>query len=220
LGHNGVGKTTLLHTLAGIRAPARGSVSLEGRPLPRWSRRRAAQRLAILLQEYADAFPGAVLDTVLIGRHPHLGMWQWEGPQDIELARQALRDMDIEALESRSTATLSGGERRRMEIAAVLTQAPRLLLLDEPTNHLDLHHQIRVLDGLTDRYRRDAALVMTLHDVNLAARYCDHVLLLFGDGEALWGTSEQMLSEEHLTRLYGHPIHLAWGRGRRLYFPE
>jgi len=157
---------------------------------------------------------------VLIGRHPHLGMWQWEGPQDIELARQALRDMDIEALESRSTATLSGGERRRMEIAAVLTQAPRLLLLDEPTNHLDLHHQIRVLDGLTDRYRRDAALVMTLHDVNLAARYCDHVLLLFGDGEALWGTSEQMLSEEHLTRLYGHPIHLAWGRGRRLYFPE
>ncbi len=220
LGRNGVGKTTLLHTLGGLRPPAQGVIALEGTPLSRISRRDAAQRLAILFQEYADAFPSSVLDTALIGRHPHLGMWQWEGPRDIQLARQALADMGIAALETRMTATLSGGERRRLEIAAVLTQAPRLLLLDEPTNHLDLHHQISVLDRLTRQYRPDGALMMTLHDVNLAARFCDHILLLFGDGDALWGPAEQVLTEAHLTRLYRHPIHLAWGNGRRFYFPE
>lgn len=220
LGRNGVGKTTLLHTLAGIRRPARGAVVLEGTPLWRWSRRRTARRLAILLQEYADAFPATVLDTVMIGRHPHLGLWQWEGPEDVALARQALEDMGIGALEARPLATLSGGERRRVEIASVLTQAPRLLLMDEPTNHLDLHHQINVLDRLTERYRGGGALLMSLHDVNLAARYCDRILLLFGDGDALWGRANEVLTEANLTRLYRHPIRLAWGAGRRFYFPE
>jgi len=220
LGRNGVGKTTLLHTLAGLRAPAGGTVAFRGTPLARLSRRRIAQGMAILFQEHDDSFPASVLETALVGRHPHLGPWQWEGTEDIHIARQALREMGIADMEARWVSTLSGGERRRLEIAAVLTQSPALMLLDEPTNHLDLHHQIAVLDTLARRRQRDdSALVMTLHDINLAARYCDRLLLLFGDGEVLWGPADEVLTEDNLARLYRHPIRVVKEAGRRLYYP-
>lgn len=221
LGRNGVGKTTLLHTLAGLRAPAGGAVTVQGVPLSRVSRRHAAQRIAVLLQEYSDAFPSSVLETALIGRHPHLGVWQWEGAEDLRIARQALAAMELDGLETRMISTLSGGERRRLEIAAVLTQTPQVLLLDEPTNHLDLHHQIRVLDILAGQCRGEGkALLMSLHDINLAARYCDHLLLLYGRGETLWGAADEVLTEDNVTRLYHYPIRMVQGAARGLYYPE
>jgi len=207
LGRNGVGKTTLLHTLAGLRDAGSGTITLQGRELHALPRRRRAQTIGLLLQDHIDTFPASVLETVLIGRHPYLGALQWEGPDDVALGQEALRAVGLERLAGRNVATLSGGERRRAGIATLLTQDPALLLLDEPVNHLDIHHQIDMLDLLSERSRTgNKALVMVLHDLNLALRYCNRFLLLFGDGETLQGTAAEVLTQETLERLYGHPL--------------
>lgn len=222
LGANGAGKTTLLHTLAGLRPPQGGSLWLQDAPLSRLPRRIVAQRLGLLPQDSSDSFPASVLETALIGRHPHLGRWHHEGAGDMALARQALAQVDLAGYESRPCHTLSGGERRRLALATLLTQAPPLLLLDEPTNHLDLNHQISALQHL--RYLADGgerAVLMALHDVNLAARYCDQVLLLFGGGEWQAGAAADLLTEERLSRLYGHPVvQVAGPEGQRVFLPR
>jgi iron complex transport system ATP-binding protein len=207
LGPNGSGKTTLLHTLAGLRPAQGGEVRLLGRPLPAWRPRERARVLGLLLQDYDDPFPSTVLETALMGRHPHLGRWQREGAEDLARVREALHLMDLDTLETRTVATLSGGERRRLATAALLAQDPRLLLLDEPTNHLDLHHQVRVPQLLARRAAdKQGAAVMVLHDVTAAVRCCDHALLMFADGEPLSGTMTAVVTEENLSRLYGHPV--------------
>ena len=207
LGINGVGKTTLLHTLAGLRKPAAGEARLDGEDIHELPRRTVARKLGLLLQEEGDAFPGTVLETALSGRHPHLGRWQWESAADRELAQQALAQVGLEGFEDRLLDTLSGGERRRLSLATLLCQQPRLFLLDEPTNHLDPHQQIRLLDLLAAQTRDgDRALLMILHDVNLATRFCDHALLLFGDGESLCGPAGEVLTAHNIERLYGHPV--------------
>ena len=206
LGRNGSGKTTLLHTLAGLRRPAAGRIELDGKPLEGQQRRRVAQRVGVLFQNQDDAFPATVLETVLQGRHPHLHSWQWESAADHALARQALSKVGLTGFEGRDIQTLSGGERQRVAVATLLTQQPRLLLLDEPTNHLDLHHQLSVLRtllALCREHRR--AIVMVLHDVNLAARFADHVLLLLGGGEVRLGEKRQIMETAVLEALYGHP---------------
>jgi len=137
LGRNGVGKTLTLHTLAGLRAPAAGSVQLDGRDLGGWTGRERARRIALLPQTTEDPFPSTVLDTALIGRHPHLPFWQWEGDEDLSRARAALATVGLAGLAARDVTSLSGGERRRLEIATLLAQDAPVCLLDEPTNHLD-----------------------------------------------------------------------------------
>jgi len=207
LGRNGSGKTTLLHTLAGLRAPEAGTVRAGEAPIDALSRPRLARHIGVLFQEHSDPFPATAMETALIGRHPHLGPWQWEGPRDFELARQALLDVGLEAFAEREVHTLSGGERRRLGVATVLAQAPGVLLLDEPTNHLDLHQQVRLLELLTARARREGrALVMVLHDINLAARFCDRFLLLFGDGRCRHGDADAVLHRDLLEQLYGHTL--------------
>jgi len=207
LGRNGVGKTTLLHTLAGLRRPDCGSEKLDGMPLISHSRRSIARHLGVLLQEHQDTFPASVMETVLIGRHPYLGPLQWEGAADYTAARESLSAVGLEGMETRDIATLSGGERRRLGIATLLAQDPRVLLLDEPINHMDLHHQILILDLLKQKTLTDAkSMLIVLHELNLAIRYCDYFLLLYGEGETLQGTSEAVLTQPNLERLYGHPL--------------
>ena len=221
LGINGVGKTTLLHTLAGLREPAAGDVRLNGQPISAMPRRQVAQRLGLLLQEEGDAFPGTVLETALSGRHPHLGRWQWESAADIALAERALAQVGLQGLETRQTQTLSGGERRRLSLATLLTQDPQLFLLDEPTNHLDPHQQITLLKRLVAQTRDETrGLLMILHDVNLASRFCDHVLLLFGNGESLHGATAAVLTAENLQRLYGHPVVTLAGPHGPVFLPR
>ncbi len=215
LGRNGAGKTLTLHTLCGLRAPAAGSVLFDGQPLDRWSRRLLAQRLGLLTQNTEDPFPSSVLDTALIGRHPHIGFWKWESEADREIARAALQAVDMETLESREIETLSGGERRRVAIATLLAQDPQLMLLDEPINHLDPQHQIDVLRLLRARADAGHAVVMSLHDIGLAARFCDQAVLLFGNGEWLYGPTQEVMNEETISRLYGVTVReIAWEGGR------
>lgn len=218
LGRNGIGKTTLLHTLAGLRASSAGAIFLEGVAFDTLPQRRIAQSIGVLFQHSEDPFPGTVLETALIGRHPYLTAWQWEGAEDRRRAQQALAAVGMEGMMDRQVATLSGGERQRLAIATLLVQELRLMLLDEPANHLDLHHQIAILDLLAGQARDEGrALLMIGHDLNLTARYCDHVLLLFGEGEVLFGEVAEVLTETNLERLYGHPIRCAEVDGRRVF---
>ncbi|HEX8009747.1 MAG TPA: ABC transporter ATP-binding protein [Casimicrobiaceae bacterium] len=220
LGRNGAGKTTLLHTLAGLRAPAAGAIEIDGRALSTLPRRELARLRGVLPQDDSDAFPATVLETVLVGRHPHLSRWQWEGADDIRIAREALAASDMGGTEARDVRTLSGGERRRVALAALLAQQPRLFLLDEPSSHLDLSHQLALLDRLTAAVRTDGrALVMALHDVNLALRYCDQALLLC-DGEALAGPAQALLTAERLSALYGVPLRAVAGPRGAVFAPE
>ena len=207
LGRNGAGKTTLLHTLAGLRAPDSGRLTLQGSALAALPRKAIARHIGVLFQDHHDAFPATVLETALTGRHPWLGPLQWETATDLALARAALASVGLAALEQRNVGTLSGGERRRLGIAALLTQDPRLLLLDEPVNHLDIHQQIRMLDLLVQQPASGGkALCIVMHDINLAARYCNRFLLLFGDGAFLQGSRDAVMTETSLQRLYRHPL--------------
>ena len=217
LGRNGVGKTLTLHTLAGLRTPSAGTVELDSRGLAAWSGRERARRLALLPQTTEDPFPSTVFDTALIGRHPHLPFWQWEGREDFARARAALAAVGLAGLEARAVESLSGGERRRLAIATLLAQDAAVCLLDEPTNHLDPQHRNEVLDLF--RARADAGLLViaTLHDATLAARHADRVLLLHGDGRWQFGDAATTLCTANLSELYRVPVEELSSRGRRVF---
>jgi iron complex transport system ATP-binding protein len=220
LGANGAGKSLTLHTLAGLRPPAAGSVRLCGRSLGDWPRRERARRLGLLTQVSEDPFPGTVLDAVLVGRHPHVSLWHWESEADVAVARAALAACDLAGLEERAIDTLSGGERRRVALAAVLAQDPDVLLLDEPQNHLDPHHQLDVLRLLRARADRGRAVVATLHDPSLAARFADQVLLLYGDGRWACGDTATTLTAAALSDMYEVHFEEVLVGGRRLFLND
>ncbi|MEL7966756.1 ABC transporter ATP-binding protein [Vreelandella neptunia] len=219
LGPNGAGKTTLLHTLAGLHAPRSGSVQLNESVLGQLRRRHIAQCLGLVFQDRQDGFPATVLETALIGRHPYLSPWQMEGAEDYARAEDALERLDVAHLRDRLVSTLSGGERQRVAIATVLTQAPNVWLADEPTNHLDLHHQSAVMALMAEQANQGQAVIMCLHDLNLAARWCDHVLLLYPNGEACWGTRDSMLVPSALEDLYSQKLAVVEVDGAPVFVP-
>lgn len=219
LGLNGAGKTTLLLTLAGLRSPAAGEVLVGERPLSSWQARDLARIRGLMPQDTVDAFPLTVLEAVLAGRYPHQQGWGRDGPEDLRIARAALERVGLAALAQRDCATLSGGERRGVALATLLAQEPQLYLLDEPTHHLDPHHQIALLDLLAQECGAGKAALMSLHDPNLAARYCSRVLMLFGDGAAEQGRSEDMLTADALSNLYRHPMRCIESGAGRCFLP-
>jgi len=211
MGANGAGKTTLLHTLAGLRPPTSGTVNLQGVDIHSLSRLQIARTLGLLPQDISDPFPATVLETALLGRHPFLKRWEWESDKDHCIARQSLASVNLATSAHRLIDTLSGGERRRVAIATLLTQQPSVMLLDEPTNHLDPYYQIKMLSLLTDhvmtpRPDKHGALIMVIHDINLAARFCSHLLLLMPDGQVMTGSVAELLSVDVLELMYGHPM--------------
>jgi iron complex transport system ATP-binding protein len=219
LGQNGAGKTLTLLTLAGLRAPQSGEIRLHGRPLAKMKRSQVAKELAVLPQSADDAFPATVLETVLVGRHPHVGALGWETGADRRIACRSLEHVGLAPFGERDIATLSGGERRRAAIAQVLTQEPDVYLLDEPTNHLDPQHQLDVLRLFANKTRDGAAVVATLHDVNLAARFARRCLLLYGDGRWELGPTASVLTESRLSELYAVPMEAVRWRDRDLFIP-
>lgn len=206
LGMNGCGKTTLLHTLAGLSDTQAGEVRLNKIPLQQLTRRHIAQQLSLLQQHQEDSFPATVLETVLIGRHPHLQSWQWESDEDHQLAQETLSLVGLSNFTHRSILTLSGGERQRVALATMLVQQTKCRLLDEPINHLDIHHQNEMMKLLTLN-SENIANVFVLHDVNIALKYCTHALLINGGGLTQQGKCDEILTEESLSRLYQHPLH-------------
>jgi iron complex transport system ATP-binding protein len=220
LGANGSGKTTLLHALAGLRAPDAGHIRLEDSVVNDIPPRTRARRIGVLFQEAESEFPATVLETVLTGRYPHLDRWQWEGAQDYRAAEAALEAVGLIGLARRPLATLSGGERRRVEIAALLAQDAPICLLDEPTNHLDLRHQVQVLELVAGRARRPGHLnVFVLHDVNLAARFGTHAILLFDNGECRHGPLADMLNRSNLEQMYHCRLREIRDNGQTWFLP-
>jgi iron complex transport system ATP-binding protein len=217
LGRNGSGKTLTLHTLAGLRPPGAGQVTLDGTALPGLRRRALALRIGLLPQDLEDAFVTTAIETVLIGRHPHLAFWQWESAEDERLAREALAAVDLSHFAARRTDTLSGGEQRRVAVAALLAQQPGIFLLDEPTNHLDPHHQLAVLSLFRELASSGRTVITTLHDPTLAGRFADRVLLLYGDGRWSLGPVATTLTAAKLSELYLAPMIELGGEGRRVF---
>jgi iron complex transport system ATP-binding protein len=210
LGPNGAGKTTLLAALAGLAAAEAGTIDFLGRPIGAWKARDAAQHRGFLPQHIEALFGVSVLQATLLGRHPHHGVrdWRlWESADDVALAQAALARFDLQALAERDVATLSGGERQRVALAGLLTQDPDLMLLDEPLTHLDLHHQHAVMRLLRERaVEQGGAVVASLHDLSIAARFATHALVYVGGGVCVVGPAADVLDEATLSQAFAHRV--------------
>jgi len=221
LGRNGAGKSTLLSVLAGLRNPQAGEVLINGSTYAALGARESALIRGWLPQARGDAFASSVLETALVGRHPHLDRWDWESEKDLHIVRQALAAVDLSEFEDRDIQTLSGGERQRLAIATLLAQAPRVFLLDEPIAHLDLKHQIAMLELFANAATQcNAALAMVLHEPALAWRYCSRALLIHGDGHTESGPIREMLTAERLSELYQYPLEALEHDGRISFVPK
>jgi iron complex transport system ATP-binding protein len=203
LGPNGCGKTTLTRLLSGVLTPSQGTVAFNGRDVRQIPRRALARHVAVVPQETHPAFDYTALEMVLMGRHPHLGPLQLEGPRDLVIARDAMQATGTGALAERHYMTLSGGEKQRVIIASALAQSPDLLLLDEPTASLDLGYQLEV-SALLARLNRERGVTMVLatHDLNLAARLCDTLLLLRRGQVLAHGPTAEVLTPLAIRDLY------------------
>lgn len=204
VGPNGSGKTTLIRVVTGVIRPGSGHVTIAGRDINHMRQVELARLIAVVPQEpvLPPAFTG--LACVLMGRTPHLRLLQNEGASDLEAARRAMLATDTWSLTDRLLGELSGGERQRVVVARALAQETPILLLDEPTAHLDLGHQANVLD-LMRRFARDEskAVLAVVHDLTLAARYCDRLVMLRGGSVVATGTPGEVLTSERLRDVYG-----------------
>jgi len=210
IGPNGSGKTTLLRALAGLVEPRTGSVLLDGKPLQSLPRAGVARRMALVPQETQLAFEYTVLEMALMGRYPHLGRFEIEGPDDLAIARDALRATGTLRLEDRFFNTLSGGEKQRVVIAAALAQAPDILLLDEPTASLDLAYQLEIRTLLRKLHdERNLTIVISTHDLNLAAALCRNLVLLSRGRVLASGPTRDILSASLIRDLYGVDVEIA-----------
>lgn len=221
VGRNGVGKSTLLHALAGVRAQESGVVQLDERVLSDWSPIELARHRALLPQKRSDAFGFCVLETVLAARHPYHSGASWESEDDHHAAMMALQAMDVADLAGRDVRTLSGGERQRVALAALLAQDAPVMLLDEPTSALDMAHQAGVMQLLSRLCREQAkTIVMVSHDLNLVHDVATHALLLMGEGQWRSGRVGEVLNASLLSRCLGHHIESVQHAGRTLFVPS
>jgi len=204
IGPNGSGKTTLLRLLCGSLAPRSGEVLLAGRPVRGIPPRERARLVAVVPQEEPILFNFSVLEVVLMGRAPHLGLFGLERAADFALARAALRDMDLTGQEEKHLRELSSGERHRALIARSLAQDPRVLLLDEPTAFLDLRHRLEIYEILR-RLNRDRKLTVAFvsHDLNLAARHARRLAVIDRGRLAADGTPASVLTPDLIREVYG-----------------
>lgn len=204
VGPNGSGKSSLLRVAAGLIEPQAGQIWLGGQLLGRLKRREIARCLGYVPQHPALDFQFSVREVVLSGRNPHVGRFQVESAQDREIAQNALALADLTPLAERPVTTLSGGERQRVVIARALAQQPQLLLLDEPTASLDLRHQHEIMELLVHlTQEQNLAVLVALHDLNLALRYCNRLLMLSEGKIAAEGQPQEVLRPELMQAVFG-----------------
>jgi iron complex transport system ATP-binding protein len=204
IGPNGSGKTTLLKILYRLLSPQKGEILFELVPMKKMDRTDIAKRIAVVAQETHLLFPFSVLETVLMGRSPHLGHLMFESEKDVEITKKAMDWTKMLPFSERPMDELSGGERKRVFIARALAQEPEVILLDEPTSNLDIHHQMDFLNLiLTLNRERGLTIVMASHDMNIASEFCDRLILLQGGRIYKMGTPDEVITKENIEEVYG-----------------
>jgi iron complex transport system ATP-binding protein len=207
LGPNGSGKSTLLKLLLGVLRPRTGIVYFRDRDVGAWHRRDLARRVGVVAQNEDIAFPITVHEMVSMGRYPHLGPWRRPGRDDHAAIERAMERCEVTEFSARPVSTLSGGERQRARLARALAQEPDTLVLDEPTASLDVSHEMSFFELLADlRTRESATVLVVTHNINLAARYADHLLLLDRGAVAAEGTPAEVLTRDNVERVYKWPV--------------
>lgn len=213
LGPNGSGKSTLLRLLLGTLAPAAGEVELDDRPVAAWKRGEIARTVGVVPQGEEATFPTSVRELVAMGRYPHLGPWRREGERDRRAIERAMQRCDVLAFAHRPVSTLSGGERQRVRVARALAQEPAALALDEPTAALDVSHEMAIFELLRELGRGGTTVLLVTHNLNLAARYADRLVLLDRGRVAATGTPAEVLTREAIERVYGWPVRIGRHEG-------
>lgn len=209
LGPNGSGKSTLLRLISGVTRPQSGQVLFAGKNLQSYEREALARQIAVVPQESRIELPFSVLEVVLMGRSPYLKRFGFEQAHDLAIAQQAMEQTGVAALAAREIHELSGGERQRVVLARALAQGPQLLLLDEPTAFLDIKHQVEVYDLLKRLSRQHGLTVVAImHDLNLAALYCDRLALLKSGKVFADGTPEQVLTYVNIKAVYDTEVYI------------
>jgi iron complex transport system ATP-binding protein len=216
LGPNGAGKSTLLRLIAGVLTAQHGTITHNGDELRRLSRRERARRIALVEQEWTEAEGLTVREIVELGRIPHQGLLAAARSDDEDIVEDSLRRAGAAEFAERDAASLSGGERQRANLARALAQQPRLLLCDEPTNHLDVHAQLSSLRLLRDLADDGLTVIAALHDLNHAARFADHVIVLADGIVRAAGSPAEVLTPECVRDVWrvsaevvehaGHPL--------------
>ncbi|WP_053956419.1 ABC transporter ATP-binding protein [Inediibacterium massiliense] len=205
IGPNGSGKSTLLKNIYKVLKPKRGTIYLNHHNLLKLSNREVAQQMAVVAQENNIAFDFSVRDIVLMGRYPTKKLFEGSNHEDIEIAKDALKKVGMENIEDKSFSKLSGGEKQRILIARAMAQKTEFLILDEPTNHLDIGYQIKILKFLK---KLQKTIVISLHDLNMAAEYCDRIYAIKDGRIVKSGTPNEVLNAELIKELYGVDVEI------------
>lgn len=206
LGPNGSGKSTLLRLLLGVLSPQRGGAWFAGRALADWRRAEIAREIGVVPQAEELAFPVRLRELVGMGRYPYLGSWRREGAADRRAIEEAMRRCDVLGLSERLVSTLSGGEQQRGRIARALAQEPRVLALDEPTASLDISHEMAIFELVRELGRSGVTILLSTHNLNLAARYADRLVLIDGGRVAAEGAPAEVMRRDLLEAVYGWPV--------------
>jgi len=203
IGPNGSGKSTLLKAIAAQLALAAGSISINDQPLYKWKPKQLAKQLAFVPQDNPMTFAYTVWEIVMMGRYPHLDFLESEDEKDREIVRSSMELTNTWELRNRDIQALSGGERQRVVLARALTQKPKILLLDEPITALDVQHQVEILNIIKQlSEQQQVTVICVLHDLNLAARYCERLALIHNRTIHALGSPQQVLTEEHIASVY------------------
>lgn len=218
VGPNGAGKSTLLRLLARIINPTGGRILFDGKDILEHEAKELYRKISFLPQTSYFDFPLSVLEVVLTGRYPYLGIFESESEEDIRRAEDCLSLVDMEGFSRRKVTTLSGGEQQRASIARVLAQGTDFIFLDEPSSHLDIHHKFALMELLRSLAQEGKGVVAVLHDLDLASRFCDRILVLENGRVSALGEPSHTLSEELLSSVF--KVRGSWdpGRGNLLFF--
>lgn len=199
IGPNGCGKTTLLKHICKTTKPDKNVVFIDGKDVMTLTSREMAQKISVMAQENSVQFDVDVLEMVKYGRYSHRKFWEREKKEDVELCRHYIREVGMEGYENRSYLSLSGGEKQRVLLARALVQKSQFIVLDEPTNHLDVRYQYQILQTLK---KQDITVLASIHDLNLAAMYCDRIILMNKGSIIATGTPEEVITEKNVSEIF------------------
>ncbi len=219
-GPNGVGKSTLLELMCGNFKPANGRITLGGKPLSRYGRKKLAKKLAVVRQEFVPPFGFTVYETVMMARTSHFDLFGFETEADKKVVQRYLDITEISHLAARRLDQISGGERQRVFVARALAQETPVMLLDEPTSYLDMKHQVGIYDLLKSMQVREKKTIVTIiHDINLARQYCEDVLLLGTGGKSLFGSAQEIFNQTNIKEFYDVDSVCAQKNNIKIYAP-